>query len=65
MRGVADKVDGEGMAGISGPGEGVTKLISQKVFIQSFRKSQFPHKFVNMFFILVEFTDKMTNWWGN
>ena len=28
-------------------------LISQKVFIKSFCKSQFPHKSVNLFFILV------------
>jgi hypothetical protein len=29
------------------------KFVSQKVFIKSFGKSQFPHKFVNLFFILV------------
>ena len=29
----------------------ILELISQKVFIKSFRKSQFPHKSVNFFFI--------------
>ena len=29
------------------------KLTSQKVFTKSFRESQFPHKFVNLFCLLV------------
>jgi len=36
-------------------------LISQKVFIKSFFKSQFPHKSVNLFFILVTMKDKLTD----
>ena len=40
-------------------------LISQKVFIKSFCKSQFPHKSVNLFFILVIIKDKLTNLCGN
>ena len=35
-------------------------LISQKVF-KSFCKSQFPHKFVNLFFISVIIKDKLTD----
>ena len=34
------------------------KLISHKVFLKSFCKSQFPHKSVNLFFILVIVMDK-------
>ena len=34
-------------------GVGPFEVISQKVFIDSFRKSQFPHKFVNVLFIFV------------
>ena len=33
---------------------GFTVLISQKVFIKSFLKSQFRHNSVNLFFILVQ-----------
>jgi len=39
-------------------------LISHKVFVKSFCKSQFPHKFVN-FFILVIMKDKVTDLCGN
>ena len=41
------------------------ELISQKVFIRSFRKSQFPHKFVNLYFILVIINDELTDLCGN
>ena len=34
-------------------------LISQKVFIKLFCKSRFPHKFVNLFFMLVKIMDKL------
>ena len=40
-------------------------LISQKVFIKSFCKSQFPHKSVNLFFISVMIKDKLTDLCGN
>ena len=40
-------------------------LISHKVFLKSFCKSQFPHKFVNLFFILIKVTDKLTDLWGS
>ena len=33
-------------------------FISQKVFLTSFCKSQFPNKFVNLFFISVIIKDK-------
>jgi hypothetical protein len=39
----AMKAEGEDVVGLV--------LTSQKVVIKSFRKSQFPHKFVNLFFI--------------
>ena len=38
-------------------------LISHKMFIKAFLKSQFPHKFVNLFFILVLAKDKLTDLW--
>ena len=40
-------------------------LISHEVFIQAFRKSQFPLKSVNFFFVLAIIRDKMTDLWGN
>ena len=40
-------------------------IMSQKVFIKSFCKSQFPHKFVNLFFILVMMKDKLMDSCGN
>ena len=40
-------------------------LISQKVFIQLFRKSHFPHKSVNLFFILVIVKGKLTDLCGS
>ena len=39
-------------------------LISHKVFVKLFCKRQFPHKFVNLFFILVIVKDKLTDLWG-
>ena len=51
---------------VGGGEEGyVHDVISQQVFIKSFSKSQFPHKFVNLFFILVMIKDKSTNLYGN
>ena len=35
--------------------------ISQKVFIKLFRKSQFPHKFVNLFLIIHNVKEKLTD----
>ena len=43
----------------------VHNIISQKVFIKLFRKIQFPHKFVNLFFMLLILRDKLTNLCGN
>jgi hypothetical protein len=37
------------------------ELISHKVFLNSFYKSRFPHKYVNLFFISVIVKDKLTN----
>ena len=50
---------------VHGMGFGVRGFISQKVFIKSFCKSQFPHKYVNLFFISVTTTDKLTGLCGN
>ena len=36
-------------------------FISQKVFVKSFCKSQFPHKFVNLFFTSAKVKDKLTH----
>ena len=40
-------------------------LIPKKVFIKSFCTSQFLHKFVNDFFMIVIMKDKLTNLSGN
>ena len=40
-------------------------LISQNVSIKSFCKSQFPHKFVNIFFMFVKIKDMLTDLCGN
>jgi len=40
-------------------------FISQKEFKQSFCKSQFPHKFVNLFLKFVIIKDKLTDLCGN
>ena len=37
--------------------------ISHKVFLKSFRKSQIPHKSVNLFCILVIVKDQLTDLW--
>ena len=37
-------------------------LISHKVSLKSFCRSQFPQKIVNVFFILVIVNDKLTDW---
>jgi len=36
-----------------------------KVFLKSFCKSQFPHKFVNYFFTLVIVKDRFADLWGS
>ena len=40
-------------------------FISHKVFIKSYRKSQSPHKSVDLFFILVLAKDELTDLWGS
>jgi len=40
-------------------------LISHKLFIESFRKSPFPHKSVNLIFILVIVKDELTDLRGS
>ena len=44
---------------------GWPKRTSQKVFIKLFCTSHFPHKSINLFFILVIIKDKLTGSWGN
>jgi hypothetical protein len=41
------------------------ELISQKVFIQWFRKSRFPHKSVNLSCVTTNIKDKLTDLCGN
>ena len=43
----------------------VTRLVSQKVFVKSSCRSRFPHKSVNLFFILAIINKKLTDLWGN
>jgi len=40
-------------------------FISQKLFLESLCKSQFPHKSVNLSFILVNIKNKLTDLRGN
>ena len=40
-------------------------LPSRKVFIESFRKGQFPHKSVQLFFILAIMKHRLKNMCGN
>ena len=40
-------------------------FISQKVFVNSFLKSQSPHKFVNLSFIITNIKNKLTDLCGN
>ena len=43
------------------------KLIAESsysVFLKSFYKSEFPHKFINVFLVLVKVKDKLTDLWG-
>ena len=42
-----------------------SNIISQKVFIKLFYKSQFPRKFVNFFFIITNIQDTLTFFCGN
>ena len=44
---------------------GVRNLIANKVLLKSFRKSQLPHKSVNLFIILVIVKDELTKFWGS
>ena len=44
------------VVGVADGGE----LISQKVFIKSFCKSQFPHKSINLFFIITNIKNELT-----
>ena len=41
------------------------ELISLKVFVKSFCRSQFPHKSVNLCFIITNTKDELTNLCGN
>ena len=56
-----------GGAGVTRVGErgGGRRFISQKVFQKSFCKSQFPHKSVNLSFIITDTKNKLTNLYGN
>ena len=51
------------MAGCNSQG-GSAILIWQKVFMNSFCKSQFPQKSINLFCMLVIMKDKSTDLWG-
>ena len=41
------------------------RFISHKIFQKPFGKSRFPHKFVNLYFALVNEEDKLTDLWGS
>ena len=41
------------------------EIIPHSVFKSSFCKSQFPHKFINLFFILELVKIKLTDLWGS
>jgi len=41
-----------------------TRFISHTMFLKSLYKSQFSHKSVNLFFILVIVKDELTVLWG-
>ena len=43
----------------------VSRVISHGVFSMSIGKSQFPHKFMNLCFVLVTFENKLTELWGS
>ena len=45
--------------------EGRVSCISQKVFIRSFGRSQFPHKSVNLSFIITDVKHKLTDLRGH
>jgi hypothetical protein len=42
----------------------VSDWAARQVFLKSSCKSQFPHKYVKVFFILVIVKDKLTGLWG-
>ena len=44
---------------------GTQEFISHKAFLESFGKNRFPHKSVNLFFILVIVKNKMTDLRGS
>ena len=43
----------------------VPDIIPQKVFIKAFRKSQLPHRSVNLSFTITNIKDKLTDLWGS
>ena len=55
-------IQGSGVMGLGFRGSG---FISHNLFLKSFGRSQFSHKFVNLFFIFVVVKDKLTDLWGN
>jgi len=48
-----------------GPRSSATGFLLRQVFIKSFRKSQFPHRFDNLSFLIAEMKNKLTNLCGN
>ena len=42
-----------------------TPFLSQKVFVKLFFESQFPHKYVNLSFIVANMKDQLTDLYGN
>ena len=51
--------------GLSAPLQDWYVFISHKVLIKSFGKSEFPHKYVNLFLIITNTKDRMTDLCGN
>ena len=52
-------------ADVDCPWKAKMKVISQKVFIQSFCKSQFPDQSVNLSFVVTNIKNKLTDLCGN
>ena len=41
------------------------EIISHKAFLKSFRRSQLPHKSVNVSFTITDIKNQMTDMWAN
>ena len=65
MAGVLVPVKVAFLSSEQGISSGTDMFISQKVFIKSFCKSEFPHKFVNVSFMITDIENTLTDLCGN